>query len=62
MRGFWGNRNPHSSLFLEKGEAGQDTTRARLVRGGALFGVIIVHHETRMDDPRYPTEHRQNDA
>src|SRR6185369_17107470 len=30
--------------------------------GCALLRVVIVHHETRMDDSRYPTEQRQNDA
>jgi hypothetical protein len=30
--------------------------------GCASLRVVIVHHETRMDDPRYPTEQRQNDA
>lgn len=30
--------------------------------GCALLRVVIVHDETRMDDSRYPTEQRQDDA
>src|SRR5213083_3427817 len=45
-----------------------DNERARrscplsLMGSGALLRVVIVHDETRMDDARYPTEQRQNDA
>ena len=31
-------------------------------RGCALLRVVIVHHETGVDNPWYPTEQRQNDA
>jgi hypothetical protein len=29
---------------------------------GALLFVIIVHHEARVDNPRYPTKYRENET
>jgi hypothetical protein len=32
------------------------------MRGRALLRVIIIHHETRVDDSRDPAQQRQNNA
>jgi len=53
-----------SVLSLYKSERRSGANMLHLMRacGCAPLRVVIVHHETRMDDPRYPAEQRQNDA
>ena len=50
------------SLYKREKRSGANMLHLMRACGCALLRVVIVHHETRMDDPRYPAEQRQNDA